>query len=93
MSIEAELRYQTRLGSAFQPQMRTAFILNLQWAFYQVEDTSPLSSGVPLTLRELSTRCLIPWFDGAILSQEWKEALWDKFVTGAPRPRTLSELQ
>lgn len=26
--------------------------------------------------------CLIPWFDGAILSQEWKEALWDKFVTG-----------
>ncbi|WP_297767464.1 hypothetical protein, partial [uncultured Roseovarius sp.] len=36
-------------------------------------------------------RCLIPWFDGAILSQEWKEALWAKFVTGAPRPRTLSE--
>src|SRR6056297_2336991 len=33
------------------------------------------------------TRCLIPWFDGAILSQEWTEALWDKFVTGAPRPR------
>jgi hypothetical protein len=38
-------------------------------------------------------RCLIPRFDGAIRSQEWKEALWDKFVTGAPRPRTLSELQ
>ena len=38
-------------------------------------------------------RCLIPWFAGAILSQEWKEALWDKFVTGAPRPRTPSELQ
>ena len=37
--------------------------------------------------------CLIPRFDGAILSQEWKEALWDKFVTGAPRPRTPSELQ
>jgi hypothetical protein len=29
--------------------------------------------------------CLIPWFDGFILSKEWKEALWDKFVTGAPR--------
>ncbi len=28
-------------------------------------------------------RCLIPRFDGVILSQEWKEALWDKFVTGA----------
>jgi hypothetical protein len=38
-------------------------------------------------------RCLIPWFDGAILSQEWKEALWARFVTGAPRPRTPSELQ
>jgi hypothetical protein len=24
---------------------------------------------------------------------EWKEALWDKFVTAAPRPRTPSELQ
>jgi hypothetical protein len=39
------------------------------------------------------SRCLIPWFDGAILSQAWKEALWDKFVTGAPRQRTPSELQ
>ena len=39
------------------------------------------------------TRYLIPRFDGAILSQEWKEALWDKFVTGAPRPRTPSEQQ
>ena len=29
--------------------------------------------------------CLIPWFDGAILSREWKEALWDKFVMAAPR--------
>jgi hypothetical protein len=36
---------------------------------------------------------LIPWFDGAILSLEWKDALWDKFVTEAPRPRTLSEQQ
>ena len=32
--------------------------------------------------------CLIRWFDGVILSQEWKEALWDKFVMGAPRPRS-----
>ena len=32
--------------------------------------------------------CLIPWFDGAICSLEWKEALWDKFVTGAPRTVT-----
>ena len=39
------------------------------------------------------TRCLIPWFDGAIYSLEWKEALWDKFVMVAPRPRTPSEQQ
>jgi len=31
---------------------------------------------------------LIPRFDGAILYQKWKEALWDKFVTGAPRTIT-----
>src|SRR6056297_1260729 len=38
-------------------------------------------------------RCLIPGFDGVIHSMEWKEALWDKFVTAAPRPRTPSEQQ
>ena len=35
-----------------------------------------------------ASRCLIPRFDGAILSLEWKEAPWDKFVTGAPRTVT-----
>lgn len=33
-------------------------------------------------------RCLIPRFDGAILSKEWNEALWHKFVTGAHAVRT-----
>ncbi|WP_369021460.1 AEC family transporter [Albidovulum aquaemixtae] len=28
----------------------------------------------------VSPRCLIPGFDGAIPSLEWKEALWDKFA-------------
>ncbi|MAU43371.1 MAG: hypothetical protein CMP09_00705 [Yangia sp.] len=32
--------------------------------------------------------CLIPRFDGAIHSLEWKEARWDSYVTAAPRPRT-----
>ena len=41
----------------------------------------------------LSWNCLIPRFDGAILSLEWKEAVWDRFVMGAPRPRTPSEQQ
>ena len=38
-------------------------------------------------------RCLIPRFDGAILSLEWKEAVWDRYGMGAPRPRTPSEQQ
>lgn len=38
-------------------------------------------------------RCLIPRFDGEILSMEWKDAIWDKFVTEAPRPGTPSEQQ
>lgn len=37
--------------------------------------------------------CLIPRFDGVIISQEWKEALWDNLVAGAPRARTPSEQQ
>jgi hypothetical protein len=45
------------------------------------------------SLKETYPNCLIPWFDGAIYSLEWKEALWDKFVMVAPRPRTPSEQQ
>ena len=40
-----------------------------------------------LRFKPRMSRCLIPRFDGVILSQEWKEALWDKFVKGAPRSR------
>ena len=42
---------------------------------------------VPLE-KPFAFECLIPRFDGAILSEEWKEALWDKFVMAAPRTRT-----
>jgi hypothetical protein len=31
-----------------------------------------------------SSRCLVPEFDGALSMQEWKDALWAKFFTGAP---------
>ena len=34
---------------------------------------------------------MIPRFDSAILLLEWKEAVRDKFVMGAPRPLTPSE--
>ena len=39
----------------------------------------------------LDSRCLVPGFDGVIFSREWKEALWDRYVMGAPRPRTPCE--
>lgn len=39
----------------------------------------------PISPDTIPTRCLIPRFDGAILLLEWKEALWGKYVTGAPR--------
>ena len=37
-------------------------------------------------------RCLIPDFDGAIFSLEWKEALWDRFYTAAP-PRQRQSVE
>ena len=33
----------------------------------------------------LPTKCLIPDFDGAIFSLEWKAALWARFFTAAPQ--------
>jgi hypothetical protein len=33
----------------------------------------------------LAPSCLIPGFDGAIFSLEWKEALWARYFTAAPR--------
>jgi hypothetical protein len=32
-----------------------------------------------------NVRCLVPAIDGAYFSRGWKEALWDRFYTGAPR--------
>ena len=49
------------------------------------------TGNAPFIARQRHIRCLISRFDGAIFSQELKEALCDKFVKGAPRPRTPSE--
>jgi len=35
-------------------------------------------------------RCLIPRFDGALFSQEWKDALWARLSTAAPQRRRQS---
>jgi|GEM_PF-6403620 len=42
------------------------------------------SSGY-LDQRSVQMLCLIPEFDGAIFSRAWKDALWAKFFTAAPR--------
>ncbi len=73
-------------------------------ALYRRPNTSKPEPGhkvFPYLLRKLAvTRanqvwamCLIPRIDGAILSAVWKEALWDRYATAAPRPRTPSELR
>jgi len=33
---------------------------------------------------------LIPEFDGALFTAEWKDALWDRFTMGAPRRQRRS---
>ncbi|MFW1885440.1 hypothetical protein ACG91E_15595, partial [Acinetobacter nosocomialis] len=42
-----------------------------------------LISGLFITISAIS--CLVPDFNGAIFSDKWKEALWDKFYTAAPQ--------
>jgi hypothetical protein len=36
------------------------------------------------------TRCLIPGFDGALFTPEWRDALWARFSTEAPQRRRQS---
>jgi hypothetical protein len=46
---------------------------------------------VPLaSAAELQPRCLIPGFDGATFSLEWKDALWARFSMEAPRRQKRS---
>ncbi|BCH63258.1 hypothetical protein RvVAT039_04740 [Agrobacterium vitis] len=39
---------------------------------------------------EGTARCLIPDFNGALFSLEWKEALWARFYTVAPQRQRQS---
>ena len=39
---------------------------------------------------ESDPRCLVPAFGGAIFSQAWKQALWDRFCMGAPQRQRRS---
>src|SRR3954469_23568224 len=35
----------------------------------------------------IALKCLVPGFDGALFSSEWKDALWAQFCMGAPARR------
>src|SRR3954453_1567179 len=37
--------------------------------------------------KQVAGSCLVPGFDGALFSLEWKDALWAKFCMGAPARR------
>src|SRR5262249_16777644 len=39
---------------------------------------------------EAASKCLIPGFDGALFSPAWRDALWAKFFTAAPRRQRQS---
>ncbi|WP_207791456.1 hypothetical protein, partial [Sphingosinicella soli] len=47
----------------------------------------PDTTGRPLINQSAGNpaRCLIPGFDGALFSQQWKDALWDRYSMGAPQ--------
>jgi hypothetical protein len=49
-----------------------------------------LSAIEPEAGHRLRPRCLIPAFDGAIFSQERKDAVWARFFTAAPRQQRRS---
>ena len=58
---------------------------------YVVRNIERYASGLPGILLEKAVndplqqaRCLVPAFDGVIFSHQWKDALWDRFYTGAP---------
>ena len=40
--------------------------------------------------RSRPTKCIVPAFYGAYFSRAWKEALWDRFCTGAPQRQRRS---
>ncbi len=42
------------------------------------------------TASRLRCYCLVPNFNGALFSREWKDALWAKFYMGAPRRQRRS---
>jgi DDE superfamily endonuclease len=48
------------------------------------------AAGYDAIWAENALGCFVPHFDGAVFSSDSKDALWDRFYTGAPRRRRRS---
>ncbi len=70
------------LGPLMEEHLRRALLIS--------EGNPSVFFSRPISLFFLLARCLIPGFDGAILSQDWKDALLDKFYMGAPQRQRQS---
>src|ERR1700691_4723782 len=75
-----------RARSDHQPQARTGTARRPdRLGLYRQRDGPALQRQGPAR-----ARCLIPGFDGALFSREWKDALWDRFFTAAPQRQRQS---
>lgn len=72
--LERHLAESTNLGST----ILNSTIGRMAWLIAQIE------AEVEQFLLDCTVECLVPGFDGALFSQQWKDALWVRFSTGAP---------
>lgn len=68
-----------------QVSLMSARVLDLAWSSPEPR----LLPGDNIAV-DLDLACLVPGFDRAIFSQEWKQALWARFFRAAPRRRRRS---
>jgi AcrR family transcriptional regulator len=65
-------------------------IARLEQVFSESAPPLEMVQNYLLLKREAFRGCLIPGFDGAIFSREWKDALWARFSTAAPQRQRQS---
>jgi transposase len=86
-----EAQYE-RIKDALPVQRGNVRLSNLQVlnAVLYVAEQGCKWRGLPKRFGRWHTICLVPAFGGAYFSREWKEALWDRYCTGAPQRRRRS---
>ena len=79
-------------GPAFAAHVEKVLSRNWRPAPWSSSTTSPPTRTPPRPSLE-GASCLVPACGGLLICDHQKDALWDKFFTAAPRPRTRSEQQ